>query len=193
MRSVCVFCGSNAGTRPEYLKAARALGRGLVEAGIGLVYGGAGVGLMAEVANACLEAGGSVVGVIPRTLVEKELAHSGLDDLRVVGTMHERKALMADLADGFVALPGGLGTLDEMFEILTWAQLGLHDKPCGLLDVDGYYRHLMAFLDHAVSQGFVHPEHRSMLVMAEEPAELLAEFALYRPPRVHKWIDRPAL
>lgn len=191
LRRVCVFCGSSPGSHAEYGVAAGRLGRALAEEGIGLVYGGASVGLMGRLADTVLAAGGEVIGVIPRALVEQEVAHHGLVDLRVVGSMHERKALMADLADGFVALPGGLGTLDELFEILTWAQLGLHSKPIGLLDVRGYFAPLLAFLDGAVAARFIAPAHRAMLHVADDPAALLAAFRAYAPPPPFKWVDRP--
>jgi hypothetical protein len=190
MRYVCVFCGSSPGARPAYADAARALGRSLVEAGVGLVYGGATVGLMGIVADTVMSGGGSVVGVIPRALEEREIAHGGLTELRVVGSMHERKAAMADLADGFIALPGGMGTMEEMFEILTWAQLGMHQKPCGLLDVDGYFSALMTFLDHMVAERFLHPDHHAVLQVHSDPARLLEAFRDYRPIAVAKWIDR---
>jgi uncharacterized protein (TIGR00730 family) len=189
MRRICVFCGSSPGTSPAYREAARATGRTLAGRGLGLVYGGGGVGLMKAVADAALEAGGEVVGVIPRALQLRELAHPGLTTLVVVGSMHERKAKMAELADGFVALPGGMGTLEELAEILTWAQLGLHGRPCGLLDVGGYYGPLIAFLDRAVSEGFLRPEHRRLLLVASEPGALLDRFAEWQPPAVEKWID----
>jgi len=187
---ICVYCGSSPGARPEYLEAAEELGRLLAERGIGLVYGGANVGLMGAVADACRDAGGAVTGVIPWALRDREIAHVGLDDLRFVGSMHERKALMADLADGFVALPGGVGTLEELVEVMTWTQLGLHRKPCGVLDVCGYYGHLLAFLDHAVDERFLRPEHRGLLVCEEEPEALLDAFAAWQAPTVAKWMDR---
>ncbi|MFN8643020.1 MAG: TIGR00730 family Rossman fold protein [Candidatus Binatia bacterium] len=187
-----VFCGSSPGVRAEFGVAADRLGAALARAGIGLVYGGASVGLMGRLADSALAAGGEVIGVIPRALVEQEVAHHSLADLRVVGSMHERKALMADLADGFIALPGGLGTLDELFEILTWAQLGLHHKPVGLLEVAGYFAPLLAFLDGAVAARFLAPAHRAMLLVADEPAALLAAFRAHQPPPPFKWIDRPA-
>jgi uncharacterized protein (TIGR00730 family) len=170
VRRVCVFCGSRPGARPSYARAAEATARAVAGRGLGLVYGGASVGLMGVMADAALAAGAEVVGVVPRPLVERELAHDGLSELHVVETMHERKALMADLSDGFLALPGGAGTLEELFEVWTWAQLGLHGKPCGLLDVDGYYRGLAAFLDHAVAQRFLTTEHRRTLLLEREPA-----------------------
>lgn len=189
MRRICVFCGSSVGARAAYREAATAMGRTLARRGLGLVYGGGGVGLMAAAADAALAAGGEVVGVIPRALELRELAHPGLSQLVVVGSMHERKAKMASLADGFVALPGGMGTLEELAEILTWAQLGLHAKPCGLLDVDGYYDPLIAFFDRAVAEGFLRPEHRRLLVVGSDPEALLDRFEAWRPPHVEKWID----
>jgi uncharacterized protein (TIGR00730 family) len=189
MMRVCVFAGSSSGSRPEYRAAAEGLGRELAARHIGLVYGGARIGLMGAVADAVLAAGGHAIGVIPGALAEKEVAHSGLTELRVVSSMHERKALMAELADGFVALPGGWGTLDELFEILTWAQLGIHRKPCGLLNVQGYFDRLLSFLDHTTGEGFVRLEHQSMISVSDSPATLLDTLAAYEPPRVEKWID----
>lgn len=191
MRSVCVFLGSNPGTSPNYLLAARALGAELARRGVTCVYGGSNVGLMGVLANSVLEAGGRVVGVIPEALEKKEIAHTGLTELHVVGSMHQRKALMAELSEGFIALPGGLGTLEELCEMLTWALLGFHKKPCGLLDIDGYYSHLKSFLDHAVSQGFVMQGHRGMLLCDTTPAGLLGQFEGYVAPVVSKWIERP--
>ena len=179
MRSVCVFSASSPGARPEYLDAAKALGTELALRGIRLVYGGASVGLMAAVADAALEAGGAVTGVIPRHLLDREVAHLGLDDLRVTSGMHERKALMAELSDGFIALPGGYGTLEELAEVLAWSQLGLHSKPCGLLDVAGYYRLLLEFFDHAVTERFVRPQYRSMLLADIDPGRLLDSMLLH--------------
>lgn len=190
MKRVCVFCGSSPGSEPAYAQAARKLGSILVRNGIGLVYGGASVGLMAEIANAVMEAQGEVIGVIPRSLVEKEVAHGGLSDLRVVDSMHQRKALMAELSDGFIAMPGGLGTLEEFFEVLTWAQLGMHTKPCGLLNVCGFYDRLLSFLDHAAEQRFIKPFHRASVLVADSPEHLLAQFEMYRAPVSEKWIDR---
>ena len=190
MRRLCVFSGSSPGAHPAYAEATAALGRALADAGLGVVYGGASVGLMGTVADAALAAGGEVVGVIPQALVDREIAHPGLSDLRVVGSMHERKALMAELSDGFVALPGGTGTLDELFEVYTWTQLGLHAKPLGLLDVRGYWASLVAFLDHAVAERFVTAEHREMLVVADGPEALLEAFRRWRAPVRAKWIDR---
>jgi len=190
MKRVCVFAGSSAGAQPEYREAAQALGYALSTRGIGVVYGGACVGLMGAMADAALAAGGDVIGVIPSALVAKEIAHRGVTDLRVVESMHERKALMAECSDAFIALPGGWGTLDEFFEVLTWGQLGLHHKPCGLLNAHGYFDRLLSFLDHTVEQGFVRREYRSMIAVADSPAALLDMLASYRPPRVEKWIDR---
>lgn len=190
MKRVCVFCGSSPGARPAYRAAAERVGALLAKRGIGLVYGGASVGLMGAVADAALAAGGEVIGVLPRALATKELSHERLTELRLVDSMHERKAQMADLSDGFVALPGGVGTLEELFEMLTWAQLGLHAKPCALLDADGYFASLLAFLDHAVVERFVRPPHRAMLLVDDAPERLLDAMARYRAPRVEKWIDR---
>ncbi|WP_027176573.1 TIGR00730 family Rossman fold protein [Desulfovibrio aminophilus] len=190
MKRVCVFLGSNPGRNHRYLEAARATGRELAHRGLDVVYGGSNVGLMRELADSALEAGGKVLGVIPEALRRKEIAHPGLTELHVVASMHERKAMMAELADAFIALPGGLGTLEELCEILTWAQLGFHKKPCGLLDVDGYYGPLNAFLDQAVGEGFVMAAHRSMLLSATNPAALLDLFAGYVPPTVDKWIEK---
>jgi uncharacterized protein (TIGR00730 family) len=189
MKRICVFAGSNAGTQPVYRSAAEALGQVLARNGVGLVYGGARVGLMGAVADAVLAASGHVTGVIPASLVEKEVAHQGLSELRVVASMHERKALMHDLAGGFIALPGGWGTLEEFFEVLTWAQLGLHRKPCGLLNVAGFFDGLLAFLDHAMDEQFVKRENRAMLLVASTSDALLRLFEGYVPPSADKWID----
>jgi uncharacterized protein (TIGR00730 family) len=183
---ICVFCGSSPGARPVYARAARELGLALVARKIQLVYGGGRVGLMGELARTVLDAGGGVTGVIPQQLVDRELAFAELEDLRIVASMHERKALMAQLADGFIALPGGLGTVEEFFEVLTWAQLGIHRKPCGLIDVDGYYRPLAAFVDHAVQEEFVGSEERAMLLVDSVPERLLQRFEEYRPPALDK-------
>jgi uncharacterized protein (TIGR00730 family) len=190
MKRICVFCGSSPGTGSEYLQAAKELGYALASKNIGLVYGGAKVGMMGRIAESVLEKGGEVIGVIPKGLVEREVAFTGLADLRVVGSMHERKALMADLSDGFIALPGGLGTIEEFFEVVTWAQLGIHPKPCGLLNVRQYYNKLMDFLDHTVSEKFVELEHRSMILVDEDPERLLQKFETYQPPTVDKaqWV-----
>ncbi|MDQ7836219.1 MAG: TIGR00730 family Rossman fold protein [Humidesulfovibrio sp.] len=191
MRRICVFLGSNPGTNPHYLAATRALGTEIARRGLTTVYGGSNVGLMGQLADSALKAGGEVIGIIPEALRDKELAHQGLTSLKVVSSMHERKALMAELADGFIALPGGLGTLEELCEVLTWAQLGFHKKPCGLLDVDGYYAPLCAFLDHAVVEGFVMAAHRGMLLSDADPAALLDRFANYQAPTVTKWVTKP--
>jgi uncharacterized protein (TIGR00730 family) len=188
MRRLCVFCGSSEGRDPAYRQAARALGETLAANGIGLVYGGAAVGLMGALADAALGAGGEVSGVMPRALVEKEIAHNRLGDLRVVGSMHERKALMAELSDGFVALPGGIGTFEELFEMWTWAQLGHHGKPCALLNVRGFYDGLIAFLDQVAERGFMKGAHRAMLIVGQEPMELIERLRAYEPPAVSKWI-----
>jgi len=190
LRSVCVFCGSNLGARPAYEAAARALGAEIARRGLQLVYGGASVGLMGALADSALQAGGRVVGVIPTALIEREIAHGGLSERHVVRSMHERKAKMADLADGFAALPGGAGTLEEAFEVWTWGQLGLHDKPLGFLDTEAFFQPLIAFLDHQTAERFMRPEHRAMLLVEAEPAALLDRLADYRPPRVAKWITR---
>jgi uncharacterized protein (TIGR00730 family) len=190
VQRICVYTGSSPGARPEYAEAAVALGRTLAGQGIGLVYGGAMVGLMGTVADAALAAAGDVIGVMPQALVDREIGHTGLTELRVVGSMHERKALMAELADGFVALPGGVGTLEELFEVYTWTQLGMQNKPIGLLDVLGYYERLAAFLDHAVAERFVTEENRAMLVIEREPAALLDAFRVWQAPTRPKWIDR---
>lgn len=187
---LCVFSGSSPGRSPEYARAAAELGRELAGAGVGIVYGGASVGLMGVLADAALEAGGEVVGVIPQALLDKEIGHIGLTQLRVVGSMHERKAVMAELSDGFVALPGGAGTLEELFEVWTWAQLGHHRKPCALLNVAGYYDALMAFLDHTVAEAFVKPVHRGMLIVEPDVGALLAAIEAYEAPVVDKWIGR---
>jgi uncharacterized protein (TIGR00730 family) len=191
MRRLCVFCGSSPGARPAYAEAAEELGTLLVEQDIGLVYGGGAVGLMGRLADAVLAAGGEPIGVLPEALVAKEIGHPDVSDLRVVGSMHERKALMADLADGFVALPGGLGTVEELFEVYTWAQLGLHRKPCALLDVEGYYEGIARFLGHAVEERFLREDHRAMLIVEREPRTLLERLRRFEPEAVEpKWIDR---
>jgi uncharacterized protein (TIGR00730 family) len=191
VRRVCVFCGANPGARPAYAEATEDFARLLVGDGIGVVYGGGGVGLMGKLAVAVLAAGGEATGVIPQALVDREIGHRGLSDLRVVGSMHERKALMAELSDAFVALPGGLGTLEELFEVYTWSQLGLHRKPCGLLDVDGYYAGIATFLAHAVEEGFLREEHRAMLMVEDRPRTLIDRLRDWEPGLVQpKWIDR---
>lgn len=188
MKRICVYCGSNPGRQPEYVEAAERLGTLLAERGLGLVYGGAGVGMMGAVANAVLAGGGEAIGVIPSALATREVAHPDLTALHVVESMHERKAMMAELSDGFLALPGGWGTMEEIFEALTWAQLGLHAKPCGLLNVAGYFDHLQAFLDHAMAEAFVKAEYKPMIMAESDPERLLERFAAYRAPTVRKWI-----
>lgn len=193
MKRVCVFCGSNAGSCPEYADAARAVGRTLAKRGLGVVFGGGNVGLMAEVANAAIVEGGEVIGIIPGALVEKELAHAGVTELQVVSSMHERKARMAELSDAFIALPGGWGTLEELFEMVTWAQLGFHGKPVGLLNVLGFYDGMLRFLDHAVAEGFLKAKHRALLLPGDSIEALLEAFARYQPVHEEKWIDRKTL
>ena len=190
MKTLCVYCGSSPGADPAYMEAGKQLGRLLVARDIGLVYGGASVGVMGAVADAVLAGGGRAIGIIPEALAVKEVAHDGLTEQHVVGSMHERKALMAERSDGFVALPGGWGTFEEIFEILTWAQLGFHEKPCGLLNVKGYYDHLHAFLEHAIESGFVPAVCRDMLTVERSPELLLDCYATYRAPKVRKWITR---
>ena len=186
MKSICVFCGSSPGTRPEYTASARKLGVLLAARGLTLVYGGGNVGMMGQIADAVLENGGAVTGVIPQAIADMEVAHTGLTDLRVVDSMHTRKALMAELADGFIALPGGLGTLEEFVEVLTWAQLGFHTKPCGLLNPCGYYDRFIDFIGHTADQQFIQPGHRDLILVEENPAPLLDRFAAYAAPRVDK-------
>jgi uncharacterized protein (TIGR00730 family) len=188
MRRLAVFCGSSAGARPEYAAAAREMGRLLAAEGVGLVYGGGRVGLMGVVADAVLEGGGEAIGVIPDALMRREVGHAGLTELHVVDSMHERKARMADLADGFVALAGGFGTFEEFCEVLTWSQLGIHPKPCGLLNTAGYYAPLLAMFDHAVAESFVRPQHRALVLEAPEPARLLERLRDFRAPPTEPWI-----
>lgn len=190
MKRLCVFSGSSPGIKPEYAMAAKRLGKSIAAKGIGLVYGGANVGLMGELAHAVRDAGGEVIGVIPKSLVEKEVAFTELSDLRVTESMHERKAIMADLSDGFIAMPGGLGTLEEFFEVVTWAQLGIHEKPCGLLNVEGYFDLLLGFLDFAVAERFLKEVHRSMLIIESDAERLLGRFECYVPSKIDKWLDR---
>jgi len=192
VRRICVYAGSNPGTDPTYAAAARELAELLAERGIALVYGGGRVGLMGVLADTALAVGGEVIGVMPQALIDREIGHAGLTELKVVSSMHERKALMAELSDAFVAVPGGIGTLEELIEVYTWSQLGIHDKACGVLNVAGYYDHLAAFLDHAVEAGFLRPEHRAVLSVAATPGELLDRLAAYEPPVVGKWTELEA-
>jgi len=192
MQRVCAFLGSNPGASPVYAQAAVELGREIGRRGMGLVYGGAGVGLMGRLADAALEAGAEVTGVMPVHLKRKEIAHPNLTELILVETMHERKALMAEMSDGFASLPGGLGTLDETAEMLTWSQLAIHEKPCGLLNVDGFYNHLLKFFDHAADQAFIARAHRDMIVIAESAGELLDKLLCWTPVHCSKWVEAPA-
>ena len=189
MARICVFCASTPGLRPSYAEGARALARALVEGGHSLVYGGGNVGLMGVIADAVMAQGGEVVGVIPHTLMAREIGHTGVTRLHVVDSMHERKALMADLSDAFVALPGGVGTFEELFEAITWTQLGLHRKPCGLLNVDGFYDGLLQFLDHAWAEGFIKPETRAIVSAGTDPAALLRTLLATPMPAVPQWIS----
>jgi uncharacterized protein (TIGR00730 family) len=190
MKRICVFCGSSQGSRPEYRSAAEEIGVELVRRNIGLVYGGGKVGLMGIIADAVLRAGGEAVGVIPENLMTREVGHKGLTKLHVVHSMHERKALMADLSDAFIAMPGGFGTLEEFCEVVTWTQLGLHVKPCGILNVMGFYTPLLAMFDHAVEERFLKPENRRLVLARDSAAELLRALEDWRPVRVEKWLDR---
>jgi uncharacterized protein (TIGR00730 family) len=189
VRRVCVYAGSNPGSHPAYAEAARALAGTMAARDIGLVYGGGKVGLMGVLADTMLEAGGEAIGVMPQALIDREIGHPGVTELKVVDSMHERKALMAELSDAFIAVPGGIGTLEELIEVYTWSQLGIHSKACGVLNVRGYYDHLAAFLDHAVDEAFLRPQHRAVLSVAADPAELLDRLAAFEPPTVAKWLD----
>jgi uncharacterized protein (TIGR00730 family) len=190
LRSICVFCGSSVGNPEIYAHAAEELGCLLARRGIELVYGGGKTGLMGVLADACLGGGGKVMGIIPQALVAKEVAHAGLTELRIVGSMHERKAMMADLADAFIALPGGYGTWDEFCEVLTWSQLGLHQKACAILNIGGYYDPFLGMADRALADGFVRAAHREMVITDTDPARLLDRLETYGVPRVEKWIRR---
>jgi len=187
IKNICVYCGSSPGNRDEYKATATALADALVSRDIGLVYGGSSRGIMGVLADAMLKRGGQVRGVMPDSLVQKEIAHNGLTELHVTHSMHERKSMMAELSDGFIALPGGFGTLEEIIEMLTWAQLRFHEKPCGLLNVADYYDHLLSFIRHAEAEGFLHTMHREMLMVSDTPLDLLKQFDDYVPPRVEKW------
>jgi len=190
MKRICVFCGSSAGSKPEYRACAQQLGAELTRRKIGLVYGGGNVGLMGGIADSVLEAGGEAIGVIPEHLMSREIGHNRLTKLHIVRSMHERKALMSDLSDAFIALPGGFGTLEEFCEVLTWSQLGLHAKPCGIVNVLGYYTPLLAMLDHAVQERFLKPQNRALVLARDKPAELLQALEDWRPVHVEKWLDR---
>lgn len=190
MKRVCVYCGSSSGNQEAYKAAARRLGRAMLDRGLSLVYGGARIGIMGEIADTVVKGGGEAIGVMPRSLADREIYHPGLTRLKIVNSMHERKAMMADLSDGFVALPGGLGTIEEIFEVLTWAQLGFHRKPCALLNAIGYYDHLSAFLNHTVAEGFVNTDSRSMLITESDPDTLLERFDTYDAPVADKWRKR---
>jgi uncharacterized protein (TIGR00730 family) len=190
MKRICVFCGSSAGNRPEYRACAEKLGVELVRRNTGLVYGGGNVGLMGAIADSVLKAGGEAIGVIPEHLMAREIGHKQLTKLHIVHSMHERKALMADLSDAFIALPGGFGTLEEFFEVLTWSQLGLHAKPCGIVNVLGYYTPLLAMLDHAVEERFLKAQNRALVLSRETPTELMQDLEEWRPVHVEKWLDR---
>ncbi len=190
LKRICVFCGSSFGARAEYKQAAEHLGKALADRKLGLVYGGGNVGLMGAIADAALAAGGEVIGVIPDSLLRRELGHRGLTKLNVVKTMHERKALMADLSDAFIALPGGFGTMEEFCEIITWSQLGIQQKPCGLLNVAGYWDHFLAMLDHSVDERFVRPENSELILVARNPDSMLERLMKWKPPlQVEKWVD----
>jgi uncharacterized protein (TIGR00730 family) len=191
LRRICVFCGSSSGVRPVYQQAAQTVGQLLCRRGIELVYGGGHVGLMGIVADACLSEGGRVIGVIPQALADREVAHTGLTELRIVGSMHERKALMADLSEAFMSLPGGYGTWEEFFEVLTWSQLGIQGKACGVLNVDGYYDPLLQMADRALSEGFLRDAHRDLLLSDSDPERLLDRLSSYAAPTVDKWNSRP--
>lgn len=190
LNSLCVYCGSSPGLRASYVEAAEAFGRLIATEGITLVYGGGNVGLMGALAESALQAGGEVIGVIPERLVAKELAHNGLTELHRVGSMHERKLKMAELSDAFIALPGGVGTIEEIFEVFTWTQLGFQSKPCGFLDVEAYYARLFQFLDHMAEQRFIKSEHLASLIRADDPGDLLIKLRNFTPAIIDKWIDR---
>jgi len=193
MKSICVYCGSNFGVRDSYLEAAQNLCAEMTKREIALVYGGGNTGLMGAIANFALAAGGKVIGVIPQALVDKEAAHTGLSDLRVVGSMHERKSLMADLSDAFIALPGGLGTLEEFCEVATWTQLGFHRKACGLLNIEGFYDRLLSFLDYATEEKFIRPEHRAIFISEDNPVQLIEKLNNFDIPVLSKWLDQESI
>ncbi|MBT8071313.1 MAG: TIGR00730 family Rossman fold protein [Gammaproteobacteria bacterium] len=193
MKRICVYCGSSPGRNPAYIESANQLAKVMCARGIGLVYGGAAIGVMGAIADAVLAGGQEAIGVIPESLAVKEVAHQNLSELHIVSSMHERKAMMAELADGFIAMPGGWGTLEEIFEILTWAQLGFHEKPCALLNVEGYYNGLIDFLEESFEQQFVKQVCRPMLMHGHDPVELLDRFTTYRAPKVRKWVEEDEL
>ncbi|MBM4208452.1 MAG: TIGR00730 family Rossman fold protein [Gammaproteobacteria bacterium] len=190
INSICIYCGSSSGRREAYAESAYAIAAALTRRDISLVYGGASIGIMGQVADRVLQLGGKVIGVIPKALAHKEVAHENLTELHITQSMHERKLRMTELADGFIALPGGIGTLEELFEIWTWAQLGFHDKPCGLLNVAGYYDSLIQFLDHVQAEQFVRPQHRDILMVESESDALLDRFTHYQPPEIKRWVSR---
>ena len=190
MKRICVFCGSNNGANPIYLETAEKVGKFLARNNIELVYGGGRVGLMGKVADAVLANGGKVIGAIPESLASKEIAHQGLTELHIVNSMHERKALMAELSDGFIALPGGFGTFEEFCEIVTWAQLGIHQKPCALLNVNGFYDNLIALIDFSTKENFIREEHRQIVLIESDVEKLYALMKNYRPPFIEKWLDK---
>jgi len=190
MKNICVYCGSNPGNRPEYIVAAKQLGTELVKRDIRLIYGGADVGIMGAIADQVLSLGGEVVGVMPQLLIDKEVAHTNLSELVVVDSMHQRKSTMEQLSDGFIALPGGLGTLEELFEILTWAQLGFHNKPCALLNIEAYFDYLCVFIKHAATEGFIKSTHADMLISKTDPAALIQAMENYTAPKAGKWINK---
>ena len=190
MKSICVFCGSSTGDADAFSDMARVMGAALVDHNYTLIYGGGSVGLMGVIADAALALDGRVIGVIPRMLWEREVGHRGLTDLRIVETMHERKALMAELSDGFIAMPGGIGTFEEFFEVWTWGQLGVHRKPCGILNIAGYFDPMLAMIDTMIRRRFLKPEYREMILVDTDPAALLDRMNAYQPPTVGKWIDR---
>ncbi len=193
MKKICVYCGSSEGRNPAYVQAARDLGERMARRGLDLVYGGASIGVMGAIAEVVLDRGREAIGIIPHALAVKEVAHQGLTAQHVVGSMHERKAMMAEVSDGFIALPGGWGTIEEIFEILTWAQLGFHEKPCGILNVDGYFDGLFTFLDHAFDQQFVREQFRDLLILEQDAERLLDRFESYQAPRVKKWVGEEEL
>lgn len=188
MQRICVYCGSSSGKNPEYTVVARLLGMELARRNLGLVYGGASIGMMGVIADAVMQHGGEVIGIIPKVLAHKEVAHHHLTELKIVNSMHERKALMAELSDGFIALPGGLGTLEELFEILTWAQLGLHQKPCALLNINNYYDGLISFIEHAFAEQFINPRHRALLLLDDNPSSMIDKLMQYSAPTLERWI-----